>query len=253
MSLAEAPAWFDADPNHERGEFVLLVDAPPKPDAVAGESAFDLRRLLAALVAELPPARAARVAAAATGIAARRDLRAGARLEDPSSADRSALRYTRTMAATALVEDRAPASVAPAGWDARLELALRARGRRARCWRHAGTPVRCACRRRSIRKVPPSARWSSCIRPAGSSRGDSLRIDGRRRRAGARAAHDSRARPSGTGPRDAFARSDTVLRVRRRRARRMAAAGDHAVRRSARGDPTARRARRGKRASSAGT
>jgi 16S rRNA (cytidine1402-2'-O)-methyltransferase len=47
---------------------VLLVDAPPKPEAVAGESAFDMRRLLAALIVELPPARAARVAAAATGL-----------------------------------------------------------------------------------------------------------------------------------------------------------------------------------------
>jgi len=68
MTLAEAPAWFDADPNHERGEFVLLVDAPPEHQAVPGESALDLRRLLVALVAELPPARAARVAAAVTGL-----------------------------------------------------------------------------------------------------------------------------------------------------------------------------------------
>jgi len=67
-TLNAAPAWFDADPNHERGEFVLLVDAPPKPEAVAVESALDMRRLLAALIVELPPARAARVAAAATGL-----------------------------------------------------------------------------------------------------------------------------------------------------------------------------------------
>jgi len=67
-TLNAAPAWFDADPNHERGEFVLLVDAPPKPEAVAVESALDMRRLLVALIVELPPARAARVAAAATGL-----------------------------------------------------------------------------------------------------------------------------------------------------------------------------------------
>ena len=67
-TLAGASAWFDADPNHERGEFVLLVDAPPKPEAIAGDSALDMRRLLAALIVELPPARAARVAAAATGL-----------------------------------------------------------------------------------------------------------------------------------------------------------------------------------------
>lgn len=67
-TLNEAPAWFAADPNHERGEFVLLVDAPPETEAIAGEPELDLRRLLTALVAELPPARAARVAAAATGL-----------------------------------------------------------------------------------------------------------------------------------------------------------------------------------------
>ena len=67
-TLAEAPGWFASDPNHERGEFVLLVDVPPEIEAAAGDSAFDVRRLLAALVVELPPARAARVAAVATGL-----------------------------------------------------------------------------------------------------------------------------------------------------------------------------------------
>ena len=68
MTLAEAPAWFAADPNHERGEFVLLVDASPTIGPMPQESGIDTRRLLAALVAELPPARVARVAAAATGL-----------------------------------------------------------------------------------------------------------------------------------------------------------------------------------------
>jgi len=67
-TLGEAPGWFAADPNHERGEFVLVIDAPPDAELAAGDSAFDVRRLLTALVAELPPARAARVAAAATGL-----------------------------------------------------------------------------------------------------------------------------------------------------------------------------------------
>ncbi len=67
-TLAGACSWFDADPNHERGEFVLLVDVAQTPEVVAGESAFDLRRLLAALIVELPPARAARVAALVTGL-----------------------------------------------------------------------------------------------------------------------------------------------------------------------------------------
>jgi len=67
-TLGEAPGWFAADPNHERGEFVLVIDAPPDAELAAGDSAFDVRRLLTALVAELPPARAARVAAVATGL-----------------------------------------------------------------------------------------------------------------------------------------------------------------------------------------
>ena len=35
MPLADAPAWFAADPNRERGEFVLIVDAPPPAAAGA--------------------------------------------------------------------------------------------------------------------------------------------------------------------------------------------------------------------------
>jgi 16S rRNA (cytidine1402-2'-O)-methyltransferase len=68
MTLAEGAGWFAADPNHVRGEFVLLVDAPLAGEADAGGPEWDARRLLAALLAELPPARAARVAAAATGL-----------------------------------------------------------------------------------------------------------------------------------------------------------------------------------------
>ena len=67
MSLAEAGEWFAADAHRERGEFVLVVDAPG--EAAKGEpGGLDVRRLLAALIEELPPARAARVAAAATGL-----------------------------------------------------------------------------------------------------------------------------------------------------------------------------------------
>lgn len=68
ITLAEAPDWFAADPNRERGEFVLVVDAPTVPASVIEESSIDARRLLSALIVELPPARAARVAAAATGL-----------------------------------------------------------------------------------------------------------------------------------------------------------------------------------------
>jgi len=69
MPLGDASGWFAADANHERGEFVLLVDAPLEAPAPGDEPAsLDVRRLLAALIEELPPARAARVAAAATGL-----------------------------------------------------------------------------------------------------------------------------------------------------------------------------------------
>jgi len=69
MPLGDAPAWIGADADRERGEFVLVVDAAEATAAVATEgAALDTRRLVAALIEELPPARAARVAAAATGL-----------------------------------------------------------------------------------------------------------------------------------------------------------------------------------------
>ena len=71
MALADVTAWLDADANRSRGEFVLLVDAlsdSSRDDAQAPLS-LDVDRLLRAVAAELPPTRAARVAADATGIA----------------------------------------------------------------------------------------------------------------------------------------------------------------------------------------
>jgi 16S rRNA (cytidine1402-2'-O)-methyltransferase len=70
LALAEAPAWFAAAANRERGEFVLIVDAPGAARADQGSDAVsaEVERWLPALVAELPPARVARVAAAATGV-----------------------------------------------------------------------------------------------------------------------------------------------------------------------------------------
>jgi 16S rRNA (cytidine1402-2'-O)-methyltransferase len=69
IALGDADAWFAADPNRERGEFVLIVDVRPaaQRNAEAGLTA-DAERWLVALLEELPPARAARVVAAATGI-----------------------------------------------------------------------------------------------------------------------------------------------------------------------------------------
>jgi 16S rRNA (cytidine1402-2'-O)-methyltransferase len=70
LVLADAPAWFAAETNRKRGEFVLIVDAPVAdlPDDGTGAMSPEADRWLRALVAELPPARAARVAAAATGV-----------------------------------------------------------------------------------------------------------------------------------------------------------------------------------------
>jgi 16S rRNA (cytidine1402-2'-O)-methyltransferase len=69
MPLADAPAWFAAESNRERGEFVLLVDSAVHAVAEpAPESAPATRELIAALLTELPPARAARVAARVTGL-----------------------------------------------------------------------------------------------------------------------------------------------------------------------------------------
>lgn len=65
MPLAAADDWFAADANRARGEFVLIVDRGPDQPTVAGSA--EQRALVAELVRELPPARAARVAAAITG------------------------------------------------------------------------------------------------------------------------------------------------------------------------------------------
>lgn len=63
--LADAAAWIDADHDRRRGEFVLIVDAPQSHEATDDSGAHDTT--LAVLLAELPLARAVRVAAALTG------------------------------------------------------------------------------------------------------------------------------------------------------------------------------------------
>ncbi len=67
MPLADAAAWFAGDANRERGEFVLVVDVAPDAQ-VQAELGADALRWLVALLEELPPARAARVVAAVTGV-----------------------------------------------------------------------------------------------------------------------------------------------------------------------------------------
>ena len=63
MPLADAPVWLAADENHRRGEFVLLVSAPPVHEGLDAES----ERVLNLLLAELPVKQASKLAAAITG------------------------------------------------------------------------------------------------------------------------------------------------------------------------------------------
>ncbi|MFN4149204.1 MAG: 16S rRNA (cytidine(1402)-2'-O)-methyltransferase, partial [Rhodocyclaceae bacterium] len=63
MPLLSAPAWLAADENHRRGEFVLLVSAPPPSLGLDAKS----ERILKLLLAELPVKQAARLAAEITG------------------------------------------------------------------------------------------------------------------------------------------------------------------------------------------
>jgi len=63
MPLADAPDWFAADANRQRGEFVLLVSAPPAPQ----ELPADALRILRLLLAELPLKLAAKLAAEISG------------------------------------------------------------------------------------------------------------------------------------------------------------------------------------------
>ena len=64
LPLPEAPAWLAADDNHRRGEFVLLISAPPAREGLDAES----ERILKLLLAELPVKQAAKLTAAITGL-----------------------------------------------------------------------------------------------------------------------------------------------------------------------------------------
>lgn len=63
--LGDASAWIEADPDRQRGEFVLIVGAPPRAQVPAVAESHDA--ILSALLAELPLAQAVRIAAAHTG------------------------------------------------------------------------------------------------------------------------------------------------------------------------------------------
>lgn len=65
LPLPEAPAWLAADENHRRGEFVLLVSAPPPREGLDAAS----ERVLRILLAELPVKQAAKLGSEITGVA----------------------------------------------------------------------------------------------------------------------------------------------------------------------------------------
>jgi 16S rRNA (cytidine1402-2'-O)-methyltransferase len=69
LPLPAVPAWLAADENHRRGEFVLLVSAPPPRVGIDVES----ERVLKLLLAELPVKQAAKLASEITG-ASKNDL-----------------------------------------------------------------------------------------------------------------------------------------------------------------------------------
>ncbi|MDR1999985.1 MAG: 16S rRNA (cytidine(1402)-2'-O)-methyltransferase [Zoogloeaceae bacterium] len=65
MPLNEASDWLATDENHRRGEFVLIVSAPPPATGLSAET----ERVLKTLLAELPVKQAAKLAAEITGAA----------------------------------------------------------------------------------------------------------------------------------------------------------------------------------------
>jgi len=64
-ALSDAQAWVESDPNQQRGEFVLLVEAAPIKEVVAVSE--DAEGKLKILLAELPLKQAVRLAAEITG------------------------------------------------------------------------------------------------------------------------------------------------------------------------------------------
>lgn len=64
LPLSEAPAWLATDPNHLRGEFVLVVH-PPTTASCADDT--EAQRILAVLLSELPASVASKLTAQLTG------------------------------------------------------------------------------------------------------------------------------------------------------------------------------------------
>jgi 16S rRNA (cytidine1402-2'-O)-methyltransferase len=64
LPLRDAPAWLAADPNHVRGEFVVIVHPPAASAAMVDSEAM---RVLDVLLGALPPTLAAKLASQITG------------------------------------------------------------------------------------------------------------------------------------------------------------------------------------------
>jgi 16S rRNA (cytidine1402-2'-O)-methyltransferase len=84
LPAAELPAWLAADPNHGRGEFVLVVHAleraAPTDDALPAE----VLKVLQVLLAELPVKQAVGLAATITGAPRNALYEAALKLRDES-------------------------------------------------------------------------------------------------------------------------------------------------------------------------
>jgi 16S rRNA (cytidine1402-2'-O)-methyltransferase len=72
LPLPELPGWLAADPNHRRGEFVLVLHATPAEPADPEVLPEEAARTLRILVGELPLAQAAALAAELTGLPRKR-------------------------------------------------------------------------------------------------------------------------------------------------------------------------------------
>ena len=66
-TLSEAPTWLAADPNRQRGEFVLLIEGAKRSDSDP-DSMLEARRLLGLLLEECSVSQAAALAAKITGV-----------------------------------------------------------------------------------------------------------------------------------------------------------------------------------------
>ncbi|MEO8417372.1 MAG: 16S rRNA (cytidine(1402)-2'-O)-methyltransferase [Methylophilaceae bacterium] len=64
-ALGEAAAWLQSDPNQQRGEFVLIVEAPQNKDDDSADK--EAERVLQLLLAELPLKQAVKLATEITG------------------------------------------------------------------------------------------------------------------------------------------------------------------------------------------